>query len=82
MSLCSAVLHERQSQDKWHLWGTQTEQRACRQVNIRLVALECGKNFIPTRLTLKSTESICDQIRPIGFSVADELNVNMHIGIL
>lgn len=82
MSLCSAVLHERQSQDKWHLWGTQTEQWACRQVNFRLVALECGKNFIPTRLTLKSTESICDQIRPIGFSVADELNVNMHIGIL
>lgn len=46
------------------------------------MALECGKDFIPTRLTLKSTESICDQMGPIGFAVVDELNANMHIGIL
>lgn len=46
------------------------------------MALEYGKDFIPLRLTLKSIESICDQMRPIGFAVVDELNVNIHIGIL
>lgn len=64
------------------MWGTQTGQRGCRQVNFRIMALERGKDFIPTRLTLKSTENICNQMMPIGFAVVVELNVNMHIDIL
>lgn len=41
--------------------GTQTGQWGCRQVNFRIMALAWGKDFIPARLILESTESICDQ---------------------
>lgn len=82
VSLCSAVpALEAESGQTAHV-GHPDRQRACRQVNFRIMALEHGKDFIPTRQTLKSTENICNQMTPIGFAVVVKLNANMHIGIL
>lgn len=64
------------------MWGIRTGQQGCRQVNLSVSVLEYGKDFIPARLILKSTENICGQMRPVGFVVVVKLNVNIHIGIL
>lgn len=40
------------------------------------------KDFIPTRLILKNTENIWDQMRPVGFVGVVNLNVSMRVGIL
>jgi len=74
--------HQRQGQEAQQMRGVQTEWQGCRQVNHSVMALECGEDCVPARLILKSTENVCDQMRPAGFVVVVKLNVNMHTGIL
>lgn len=78
MSLCSAV----PALEAKYTWDIQREQRGCRRVNLSVTVLKCGKGFVPTRLILKSTENIWDQMRPVDFVGVVKLNVNMHVDIL
>lgn len=71
MSLCSAVpAREAGSGSVAHVGHPDGAAR---------VVLQRGKDFIPTRLILKSDENVCDQMRPVGFVVIIKLNVIRHI---
>lgn len=77
MLLCCCSTRDRVRKDGT-LWGIQAGQQGCRQDNLNVTGLECGRDFTPT--SFGSTENVCDQMGPVDFVVIVHFNVNMHVG--